>query len=215
MKKKVLSIIVPCFNEEECLPLFYEEVKKIQEIFLKENIVFELIFVDDGSKDNTLKKIKQIKEDNDLVHYISFSKNFGKEAAIFAGLKKASGDLVALMDADLQAIGKEASMNGTNTLVVNDDLFYYLQNYGFNIISLDPDTVSESTLNSIDNAFNKKTYDTIIILDNKISDSLQKLIDKYKLNIINVSSMLSEEEHTYEELMNVFIDEIRNLSAKD
>ena len=53
MKKKVLSIIVPCFNEEECLPLFYEEVKKIQEIFLKENIVFELIFVDDGSTDNT------------------------------------------------------------------------------------------------------------------------------------------------------------------
>ncbi len=122
---------------------------------------------------------------------------------------------LSLMDADLQAIGKEASVNGTNTLVVNDDLFYYLQNYGFNIISLDPDTVSESTLNSIDNAFNKKTYDTIIILDNKISDSLQKLIDKYKLNIINVSSMLSEEEHTYEELMNVFIDEIRNLSAKD
>lgn len=102
MKKKILSIIVPCFNEEECLPLFYEEIKKVQESFIKENINFELIFVDDGSSDNTLNVIKKIKKDNNFIHYISFSKNFGKEAAIYAGLKKASGDYVALMDADLQ-----------------------------------------------------------------------------------------------------------------
>ncbi len=102
MKKKVLSIIVPCLNEEECLPLFYKEINNIQEIFLKENINLELIFVDDGSNDNTLNVIKKIKNNNNFIHYISFSKNFGKEAAIYAGLKKASGDLVALMDADLQ-----------------------------------------------------------------------------------------------------------------
>ena len=102
MKKNVLSIIVPCFNEEECLPLFYKEVKKVQESFIKENINFELIFVDDGSIDNSLNIIKELKNDNNFIHYISFSKNFGKEAAIYAGLKKASGDYVALMDADLQ-----------------------------------------------------------------------------------------------------------------
>ena len=102
MKKKILSIIVPCFNEEECLPLFYEEIRKVEEIFIKENINFELIFVDDGSIDNSLNIIKELKNDNKLIHYISFSKNFGKEAAMYAGLKKASGDYVALMDADLQ-----------------------------------------------------------------------------------------------------------------
>ena len=100
MKKKVLSIIVPCFNEEESLPLFYKEIKNVEELFNKKDIVFEYIFVDDGSIDNTLNIIKQIKENN--IHYISFSKNFGKEAAMYAGLKKASGDFVALIDADLQ-----------------------------------------------------------------------------------------------------------------
>ena len=124
---------------------------------------------------------------------------------------------LSLMDADLQAIGKDAIENGTNTLIVNDDLFYYLQNYGFKIISLDPDTVTETTLNNIENSFNKKTYDTIIVLDNNISEELNNIITKYGINIINVSSMIDEDENeqTYEELMQVFIDALRNLTVKD
>ncbi len=102
MKRKVLSIIIPCFNEEECLPLFYKEMKNIQNKFNEQNIDFEYIFVDDGSQDNTLNIIKNLKNDDDIIHYISFSKNFGKEAAMYAGLKKATGDYIALMDADLQ-----------------------------------------------------------------------------------------------------------------
>ena len=102
MKKKVLSVIVPCFNEEESLPLFYKEINNVQKIFDSFNIEFEYIFVDDGSSDNTLNIIKEFKENNKNIHYLSFSKNFGKEAAMYAGLKKANGDFVTLMDADLQ-----------------------------------------------------------------------------------------------------------------
>ena len=93
-----ISIIVPCYNEEESIPLFYEEIKKIS----KENkIKFELIFVNDGSKDRTLELIKDLSKDKDT-YYISFSRNFGKEAAMWAGLNKATGDYVTIMDCDLQ-----------------------------------------------------------------------------------------------------------------
>ena len=91
----MLSIIVPCFNEEESIDLFYgETIKYIDD--------FEIIFVDDGSKDNTLEKIKNLCNEHDTVQYISFSRNFGKEAALYAGLKYSKGDYVAIMDVDLQ-----------------------------------------------------------------------------------------------------------------
>ena len=100
--KKLISIIVPCFNEEESIPFFLKEMQPIIAKFNKEKVSIELIFVDDGSKDQTLSIIKKLKEENDYIHYISFSKNFGKEAAMYAGMKMAKGDLVALMDVDLQ-----------------------------------------------------------------------------------------------------------------
>ena len=96
-----ISIIVPCFNEEKALPLFYEELNKNLKKFPSE-INFEIIFVNDGSKDNTLKIIKDLLSKDTRIKYISFSRNFGKEAAIYAGLENASGDYVTLMDADLQ-----------------------------------------------------------------------------------------------------------------
>lgn len=95
---KKLSIIVPCFNEEESIPYFYDEVKKVTNNM---DIKLELIFVDDGSRDKTLEVIKS-KTDDKEVKYISFSRNFGKEAAMYAGLSMASGDYVTIMDADLQ-----------------------------------------------------------------------------------------------------------------
>ncbi len=97
---ELLSIVVPCYNEEEVLPILYEEIVKVTSKM--KNIKFEYIFVNDGSSDNTLAGIRSLKQRDEAVHYISFSRNFGKEAAIFAGLKKAKGDYVVLMDADLQ-----------------------------------------------------------------------------------------------------------------
>ncbi len=96
-----ISVIVPCFNEEKALPLFYEEFTKNISKFPK-NVEFELLFIDDGSKDDTISVIHKLKEKDNRIHYISFSRNFGKEAAIFAGLENASGDYITLMDADLQ-----------------------------------------------------------------------------------------------------------------
>lgn len=95
-----ISIIVPCFNEEEAIQYFYKEIKKVSEDMKHEE--FEYIFINDGSSDNTLAELQKLSKIDCLVHYISFSRNFGKEAAIFAGFKYASGDYICMMDADLQ-----------------------------------------------------------------------------------------------------------------
>lgn len=100
--KQLLSIIVPSYNEEESIPLFYKEVLLTKDFFDSNNIELEFIFVDDGSRDKTAEVVKQLHEQDKRVHLVSFSRNFGKEAAIYAGLEKAKGDLVVLMDADLQ-----------------------------------------------------------------------------------------------------------------
>jgi len=97
---KKISIIVPCYNEEESLPLFYEEICKVSKEFKK--VDFEYIFVNDGSKDRTLEISRELSKKDDRVRYISFSRNFGKEAAILAGLEYSVGDYIAIMDADLQ-----------------------------------------------------------------------------------------------------------------
>ncbi|HEN9415784.1 TPA: glycosyltransferase family 2 protein [Streptococcus agalactiae] len=96
-----LSIIVPCYNEEETLHPFLEEVKKVEE-GLSETLTFEYIFINDGSKDNTLEVLRKLSRQFKNVHYLSFSRNFGKEAALLAGLEYSKGDLVTVMDADLQ-----------------------------------------------------------------------------------------------------------------
>ena len=94
-----LSIIVPCFNEQESIPYFYEELLKV---LTKMYITYEIIFIDDGSKDATLQKMKELSLKDSNVVYLSFSKNFGKEAAMYAGFVNARGRYVAVMDADLQ-----------------------------------------------------------------------------------------------------------------
>lgn len=97
----LISAVVPCYNEEDAVPVFYKEIVKVAEQF-KGIAKMEFVFVDDGSSDNTLKEIKELREKDDRVKYVSFSRNFGKEAALYAGLQKAEGDLVATMDVDLQ-----------------------------------------------------------------------------------------------------------------
>lgn len=99
---EIISIIVPSYNEEESLPLFYQEIQRIRPDFIEKQVNFELIFVDDGSKDRTLQVIKGLRAQDPSVHFISFSRNFGKEAAIYAGLQASTGDYIVLMDADLQ-----------------------------------------------------------------------------------------------------------------
>lgn len=99
---KLLSAIVPCYNEEENVPFFYEEFTKNEAFFKEKEIEWELIYVDDGSKDGTAAEVKKLHEKEERVHLLSFSRNFGKEAAIYAGLNRARGDYVVIMDSDLQ-----------------------------------------------------------------------------------------------------------------
>ena len=100
MKKEKISVVVACYNEEEALPYFYKEIKKIEKEM--DYVDFEYIFVDDGSTDKTLSIIKDLSNKDKKVKYLSFSRNFGKEAGMYAGLKYSTGDYVTLMDADLQ-----------------------------------------------------------------------------------------------------------------
>ena len=94
-----ISVVVPCYNEQESILLFYEEINKVSKEMEQE---FEFIFVNDGSSDNTLECVKKLSEKDARVKYVSFSRNFGKEAAIHAGFSKAEGDYIVMMDADLQ-----------------------------------------------------------------------------------------------------------------
>ena len=100
MKKEKISIIVPCYNEEESLPILYKELNKVSKEMSYIN--FEYLFIDDGSKDKTLNILRKLAKKDKKVRYISFSRNFGKESGMYAGLENATGDYVAIMDADNQ-----------------------------------------------------------------------------------------------------------------
>ena len=95
-----LSVIVPCYNEEKAILLFYKEFCKIYSCM--KDVEFQVIFIDDGSSDNTLNEIKKIADGDECCSYISFSRNFGKESAMYAGFENSTGNYVCLMDADLQ-----------------------------------------------------------------------------------------------------------------
>lgn len=95
----MISIIIPCYNEQDALPFFYSEVKRVLNEIPEKH---ELLFIDDGSKDGTLSKLKELAQNDSCVKYFSFSRNFGKESAMYAGFCNAKGNYVAVMDADLQ-----------------------------------------------------------------------------------------------------------------
>lgn len=99
---KLLSVIVPCYNEEENVRDFYNELLKNQPFFEEKELDLEILYIDDGSKDKTVQEVKKLREEDQRVRLVSFSRNFGKEAAIYAGFQKAKGDFVVMMDADLQ-----------------------------------------------------------------------------------------------------------------
>lgn len=95
-----ISLIIPCYNEEESLPIFYEELKRVTAQMSEYE--FEILFIDDGSKDKTLSLVKDMGASDERVKYVSFSRNFGKEAAMYAGFCNVTGDYAAVMDADMQ-----------------------------------------------------------------------------------------------------------------
>ena len=97
---KKISVVIPAYNEEESLPILYDRMKKLMDNM--ENYEFEILFVNDGSKDKTINIIKQLRAEDKRICYVDFSRNFGKEIAMIAGLDYATGDCVIFMDADLQ-----------------------------------------------------------------------------------------------------------------
>mgnify|MGYP002531340656 CR=1 FL=1 len=99
-KRKLLTAIVPCYNEEEALPFFYAEISRVAAEM--QAVDFEFLFINDGSKDGTLRILRELALKDKRVRYVSFSRNFGKESAMFAGFEHAKGDYIAVMDADLQ-----------------------------------------------------------------------------------------------------------------
>lgn len=120
MKKK-LSVVVPCYNEEEALPYFYEEIRKVAKKM--KDLEFEFVFVNDGSKDKTLEVLKEFHLKDERVRYVSFSRNFGKEAAIYAGLEYSNGDYITLMDADLQ-----------DPPALLEEMYHYIQKEGYDCV---------------------------------------------------------------------------------
>ena len=125
-------------------------------------------------------------------------------------------ETISLMDADLRSIGKEASRKNTNTIVVTDDAFNYLQNYGFNVISLDADSATETTFSNVEAGIKKGTYKSIIKSDN-VSEAAAKLIEEQKANTIYMSTMInsSMDDDSYLVQMQRFIDDLRNLTLSD
>ncbi len=101
---KLLSIVVPCYNEQEVLPMFYKKIIEIMgQMTQNDNeLTYEIVFINDGSKDKTLDSLRQYASEDKHIRYLSFTRNFGKEAGMFAGLEAAKGDYVVIMDADLQ-----------------------------------------------------------------------------------------------------------------
>ncbi len=100
MSKEKISIIVPCYNEEEALPIFYKEINRVSKEM--KSVDFEFLFINDGSRDKTLDILRDLSKKDKRVRFISFSRNFGKESGMYAGLENATGDYVAIMDADMQ-----------------------------------------------------------------------------------------------------------------
>lgn len=98
----LLSVVIPCYNEEESIALFYQELMKSENFFREKGIELEMVFIDDGSGDGTAAEVKKLRNQDQRVHMVSFSRNFGKEAAMFAGLENSNGDYVVIMDVDLQ-----------------------------------------------------------------------------------------------------------------
>jgi len=151
-----ISLVIPCYNEEQALPFLYEELEKVSRNMNGQT--FEFIFVNDGSRDKTIDVIKSFHQKDERVRYVSFSRNFGKEAAILAGLKASTGDYVAMIDADLQ-----------DPPMLLEEMYQTIKEEGYDCVATRrEDRKGEPVIRSF---FARKFYQLI----NKISDT--KLVD--------------------------------------
>lgn len=124
-------------------------------------------------------------------------------------------EILSLKDADLRSIGKQAVSNGKNTLVVSSNALKFLESYGFNIISLDEDTLTESSYNAIKNNFSKKVYTSILVLDNNYTEHINNIINEHQASAINISSMTNKSENqndNYLDNIQSIIDSIRGIT---
>lgn len=131
--KEKISLVVPCYNEEESLPIFYKEVNKVSKEM--KMVDFEFLFINDGSRDNTLGILRDLAKHDKRVRYISFSRNFGKEAGMYAGLSNAVGDYVAIMDADMQ-----------DPPMMIKDMYDSIKNEGYDCVALYTSSHDDYTL---------------------------------------------------------------------
>ena len=153
---ELISIVVPCYNEQEVLPLFYEEIKNVTNEMKQSDseLSFEYLFINDGSKDSTLDMLRELAKKDSCVRYISFSKNFGKEAGMYAGLENAKGDYIVILDADLQHPPKFIPQ-----------MYDYVKNHGYDCASTR--RVSRKGESKIRSWFARKFYKIM----NKISQT--------------------------------------------
>ncbi len=162
-------------------------------------------------------------------NYLMFAKNIKDYLKEYLSSKIIADELaknydelaekLSLMDADLREIGKKASQSGTNTLVVSDNVFRFLENYGFNIVSLDEKTLTETSRSSIASSFKKGTYKYILVLDNNYTDNINNIIKEYEAKAVDVNSMTNisstDDTNDYLTVMQEFIDNIRNICIVD
>ena len=177
-KKDLISVVVPCFNEEEAILVFYKEVDKISKTM--KDVLFEFIFIDDGSTDKTLEVLRNLSSKDERVYYRSFSRNFGKEAAMLAGLEKTRGDYVTFMDVDLQ-----------DPPSMFPKMYKILKNEDYDCVALY--TSSHEGYNFIRKAFTKMWYKLIKKLSN--SNQLPGARDFRLMKRPMVDSILSMKEY--------------------
>ena len=168
----LITVIVPCYNEEESLPLFYKEIVKVSKT-MKE-VSFEFLFVNDGSKDDTLNILRKLSKKDKRVRYVSFSRNFGKEAAMYAGFENSKGDYVVVMDADLQ-----------DPPSLLPEMFNYIkkEDYDFSEFKIPDLRIHYSTNRMINLLFRLNEYEFVLKFSLKLISKFPSLTHDILINI--------------------------------
>ena len=176
---KKVSIIIPAYNEEESLPLLYDRLSKV--ILNLKNYEFELLFINDGSKDNTLKIIKGLREKDSKISYVDFSRNFGKEVAMIAGLDYAKGDCVIFIDADLQD-PPELIPEMLKLWEAGNDVIYGKRKTrdGESVFKLFTAKIFYKTLNALSDVEIPKDTGDFRLVDRKVVDTINSLPEHNK-----------------------------------
>lgn len=178
---KKVSMIIPCYNEEGNVKLFYNEAVKT---YKEQNYKLELVFIDDGSKDNTLKNLKELTKEQDCeIKVLSFSRNFGKESAIYAGLNNVTGDYTVIIDADLQQ-PPELTIKMANILDENeyDCVCYYQEERIENKLLSKIKNTFYKTMNNMSEVELKQGASDFRMFNQKVKNSLLEIKEYYRFS---------------------------------